>query len=190
MRSMPLRRSDQTHFACGVESGVMSPPTARQGTPSVLSAHRSMLQRTTGAPLRDVGWDEAVCVHTLRQSAQTVEVLMAQGRMPAWPRRSPSMHRGGGGHRPQHGGIGRGRSLALRLRTPRRRAHRRSRWRRWEERSTRPLGSSGRRGFCFFSFYFLSVMGETTFDFFSFVRLCFLADLGRRRCCETPIMTA
>ena len=149
MRSMPLRRSDQMHFVCGAEGGDMSPPTARPRTPSVLSARQGMLRETTDARLRDVGWEEAACVHTLRQSAQTVEVLMAQGRMPARPRRSPSTQQGGGGHRPHHEGRRGGRSLAPRPRALRRRRYRRSRWRRRKERGMGQLRSSGRACFSF-----------------------------------------
>ena len=61
----------------------MSPPTARPRTLSVLSVRRGMLQMTTGAQLRVVGWEEAACVHTLWRSAQTVEVLTVQERRPA-----------------------------------------------------------------------------------------------------------
>ena len=69
MRSMPLRRSDQTHFAYGAESGAMSPPTARPRTPSALSARQGTLRETTGAQLRGVGWEEAACVHTTAKCA-------------------------------------------------------------------------------------------------------------------------
>ena len=143
MRSMPLRRSDQMHFACGVGSGVMPPPTVRPRTLSVPSARRGTLRRTTGALLRAAGWEEAACAYTLRQNAQTVEVLTAQGLMPAWPRRLPNMHRGGGGRHPHHEGKRGGRFLELRPRASRRRTYRRSRWRRQETRSTGLWRSSG-----------------------------------------------
>ena len=136
-RSILLRKSDQMCCACGVGSGVISPPTASPENLSVPSAQRTTLQRTTDAQFRAVGWEEAGCAHTLRRSAQTVEVLMVQGRMPALPGRSPSMQRGGGGHRPHHGGSRGGRLQRPRPRPPREgsRASRRPRWRRWEERS-------------------------------------------------------
>ena len=128
MRSMPLRRSDQMRCAFGAGSGVMSPPTAtRPGGPSVLSAPGSTLQGTTVARLKAVGWEEAVCAHTLRRGARTVEVLTAQGLMHARLRRSPSTQQGGGGHRPHHGGSRGGRLLVVRPRASRRRASRRLR---------------------------------------------------------------
>ena len=145
------------HFACGAESGVTSPPTARPRAPSVLSARESMPQGTTGAQLRAVGWEEAACVHTLRQNAQTVDVLMAQGLMPAWLRGWPSMHRGGGGHRPHHEGRRGGRLPVPRPQALRRRTCRRSRWRRQVARSTGLWRSSGQT--CLSSLLFLFFYG-------------------------------
>ena len=142
------------HFACGVEGGAISPPTARPRTRDAPSVRRGMLQRTTGARLRAVEWEEAVCVHTLRQNVQTVEVLMAQGLMPAWPRRLPNMHPGGGGHRPHHEGKRGGRFLVLRPRASRWRTYRRSRWRRQKAGST-GLWRSSRQTCSFFSFFLL-----------------------------------
>ena len=96
MRSTPLRRNDQTRFVFGAVSGVMSPPTAtRLRGPSVLSTLRSTLRGTAVTRLRAVGWEEAVCAHTLRRSVRTVEVLTAQGPMPA-QLRSPSTQLGVG----------------------------------------------------------------------------------------------
>ena len=83
------------HFASVVVSGVISPPTAmRPRDASVLSAPRRTLRGTTGAQLRAAGWEEVVCAHTLRRSVRTVEVLTAQGLMPARPRRSPRTQQG------------------------------------------------------------------------------------------------
>ena len=43
----------------------------------------------------------------------------------------------------------------------------------------------------FLSFCLLSGMGVTVlFYSFPLYELCFLADMGRRRCCETPTITA
>ena len=167
-RSTPLRRGDQMCFAYGVVSGVMSPPTAtRPRGPGVLSALRSMLRGATVARLRVVGWEEAVCAHTLQQSVRTVGVLTAQGPMPAQPGRSPSTQRGGGGRRPHHGGSRGGRLLVLRRQVSRRRASRRSRvppsrrWRRWRSRG---LVLWGRRE-CLVFFFFVSVLSVFFFSF-------------------------
>ena len=80
---------------------------------------------------------------------------MAQGLMPVWPRRLPSMHPGGGGHRPHHEGKRRGRFLLPRPQASRRRTYRRSRWRRRGERDLGPQRSSGR----FVSLFLLSLSG-------------------------------
>ena len=142
------------HCVCGAESGVMLLPIARPMNQSVPSAHYGILRGTTSALLRAVGWEEAACVHTLQQSALTVEVLMEQGLTPAWPRGSPCMHRGGGGHHPHHEGKRGRRSLVPRPWASRRRTYRRSRWRRQEARSTELWRSSGQ--LCaFLSFCFL-----------------------------------
>ena len=93
-------------------------------------------------------------MHTPR-SAQTAEVLTAQELMAVWPRRSPSMHLGGGGHHPHRGGRRGGRLPVMRPRTRRGgRTYRRSRWRRQKVRSTGLWRSSGQT--CFSS---LSVSG-------------------------------
>ena len=142
-RLIPSRGSDQVRFACGVEGAVMSPPTARPRIPRVPYAQRSMLQRTTGAQSRAVGWEKAVCARALRRSAQTAEVLTAQGLIPARPRGSPSMQLGGGGHRPHHRGSKRRRLLVLWPRTARRAGRRLKvlpsrRWRAWRSRARFP----------------------------------------------------
>ena len=162
-----LRRSAQTRFTYGAVSGVMSPPiAARPRGPGVLPALRSILRGTTIAQLRVVGWEEAVCAHTLRRSVRTVEVLTAQGPMPARPKRSPSTQRGDGGHRPHRGGSRGGRLLVLRPRVSRRRASRRSRvlpsrwWRGWRSRG---LVLWGRRE-CLVFFFFVSVLSVFLFS--------------------------
>ena len=102
----PFRRRDQMRLACGVRGGVTSPPIARPRVPGVPSAQRSTLRRSIDARFRDVEWEEAACAHTGWLSVRTAAVLMAQGLMPARPRGSPSMQRGGGVRRPLHEGSG------------------------------------------------------------------------------------
>ena len=152
-------------FAFDAVSGVTSPPTAtRPRHPSVLSARGSTPRETTAALLRDAGWEEAVCAHTLRQSARTVEALMGRGRMPARPGGSLSTQRGGGDRRTHHEGR-RGRLLVRRPRASRRR-YRRSRWRRWRERSMGPWRSSD---LCLFSFRLCSMFLGVKGGVFSFL---------------------
>ena len=69
-------RPDALCLRCG-EWGYVTPTATRPRGPGVLSALRSMLRGTTVAQLRAAGWEEAICAHTLRQSARTVEVLTA-----------------------------------------------------------------------------------------------------------------
>ena len=139
---MLSRRSVRMLFAFVAASGVTSPHTAmRPRNPGVPSVPRSTPQETIAARLRAAGWEEAACVHTLRQSARTVEALMERERMLARPRGSPSTQPGGGGRHPRH----EGRRERLLVRRPRasRRADRRSRWGRRREGSMGPGRSSG-----------------------------------------------
>ena len=179
MKSMPLRRNDQIHFTSDAESGVTLPLTATgPGDRSVPSVPRSMLRGTTAAQLRAVGWEEAVCAHTLRQSARIMEALTAQGLMPVRLGESPNTQQGGGGHRPHHGGRRGGRLLMKRPRVSRRRASRRPKvfaCRRGREGRSKALGF---QNVLLFVFPFLFFSFSVAVGLFLFL---LSGGLGRRR---------